>query len=36
MPHQPITGGKHCIGPELLAVAPDLAGGEALLPHCLV
>ncbi|MEN9541761.1 MAG: hypothetical protein RLZZ459_1852, partial [Cyanobacteriota bacterium] len=33
MPRQPITGCEGRIGPELLAIAPDLTGGEALLPH---
>ena len=32
MPHQPITSGEGRIGQELLAVPPDLTGGEALAP----
>jgi hypothetical protein len=32
MPGEAITGLQRPIGPELLAVAPDLPGGEPLLP----
>jgi len=33
MPHELIPGLEPAIGPELLAVAPDLPGGEPLQPH---
>ena len=36
MPHELIPGLDQAIGPELLAVAPDLAGGKPLQPHPMV
>ena len=36
MPHELIPGLGPAIGPELLAVAPDLPGGEPLQPHPMV
>ena len=36
MPHELIPGLDQAIGPELLAVAPDLPGGKPLQPHPMV